>query len=243
MPSSRVSRRRFYAALFRDARSATWGDVGRKRLVVVTAISIVTGLFYLVLTDDKANPVLGVVAVLVAALVLLIVVFLIHLVLAPARLHQRTTDSWESLANSMMDAWKESTASTNDGWKKTNEAMNDGWKKSNDSVGDKIRNLTLFMQIEAAKGLRELLEASERADTADDGELRAMVDSWDGTSASVVRSISETEGEFYLRVSAVPNTPEKTWQGGLHDFVVMREYRLKEIHGRYEDRRTGAPVT
>ncbi len=254
MPSSRVSRRRFYAALFCDALDATSRDMGGKGLVRGLVISIGTGLVYLVLTGNQDNPVLGVAAVLVPALVLLIVVFLIHLVLAPARLHQRTLDSWKESTDSIMDSWKEDNASTIDGWKKSNastidawkdanEATLDEWKKSNDSVGYAIRNLTLLRQIETAKGLREHLAASERAAATDDGELQAMVDSWDGRSARVVQGISETEGEFYLRDSAVPKTPGKTWQGGLRDFVLIREDRLKEIDGRYQDRKPDGPVT
>lgn len=228
-------------------------------------ISIGTGVLYLFLTGNQDNPVLGVIAILVPALVLLVVVFVIHLVLAPARLYQRALDSWESHANSIVDAWKESVASTIDGWSKSNEAMGDGWKesleamrdgwkesidtmtdgwtRSNDAVGYEIRNLALLVRIKAAKGLREDLAASERGDAADDGELRALVDSWDGNSASMVRSISETEAEFYLRDSAVPKTPNKTWQGELRDFVLIRQRRLKEIHRRYKNSRTGGPVT
>jgi hypothetical protein len=231
MSSSRVSRRRFYAALFRDARAATWRDMGGKSLMVGVAISIVTGFVYRVLSGNQDGPVLVVVAVLVA-LVLLIVVFLIHLVLAPARLHQRTLDGWSEVTDSIMNAWKADSASTID-----------AWTKSNNSVDYASRNLILFRQIEMAKVLREHLAASERAAATDDGELQAMIDSWDGRSASVVQGISEAEGEFYLRVSAVPKTPGKTWQGGLRDFVLIREDRLKEIDGRYQDRKPDGPVT
>ena len=98
-------------------------------------------------------------------------------------------------------------------------------------------------KFEGAKGQREHLEASERADEANDGELRALVDSWGGISVSLVRSIAETEAEFYLRASAVAKAPKKTRQGALRDFVLMRHDRLEEIHRRYENRRTGGSVT
>ena len=83
--------------------------------------------------------------------------FLIHLVLAPARLHQRTLDGWNEVTDSIRNAWKADSASTID-----------VWKKSNDSADYSSRNLILFRQIEMAKVLRELLAASELAAATDD---------------------------------------------------------------------------
>jgi hypothetical protein len=225
MPGPRISRRRFYATLVRDALAATSGDAGGKSSLVGIAISIGAGIVYVVLTGNRDNPVLVVLAGLVPALVLLVGLFLIHLALAPARLHEHVLDRWETNADSLLADWKESSRS-----------ISAGWKTSNDEFLYHILELALLGQLGEAANLRERLATSERGEGADDGGLRAQVDSWDGNSAGYVEHISEAEKEFYLRASGVPTRPGTAWQEELRDFILIREDRLEEIKRRHEAR-------
>lgn len=237
MSHRRISRRLYYAAVLAEARAATWADMGGRSLVVGIAISLAAGLLYLVLTGNQDDPVLGVLAILIAALALFGIVFTIHIVLTPPRLHQRMADGWVAASDSMIEEWKKSNRETLDNWRESNRETIESWTASNDSLGYAIRRLALSGQIDAAKGLREHLAASERAEAADDGELRAMVDSWDGSTTTYIQGISEAEREFYLRESAVPASSGRTWQQELRDFIVLRDGRLEEIYNRYEDRK------
>ena len=90
MSSPSFSRRRYYADLLADAAAATWGLLDGKSLLVGIALAIGAFVISLMLGD---KPDESAVHVVVAGLALLVGVFVGHVVLAPARMHQRTVES------------------------------------------------------------------------------------------------------------------------------------------------------
>jgi hypothetical protein len=236
MPTSRLVRRRYYAALFSHARKATWEDMGGKSLIIGIVISIVAGLLYLVLTGHQDDPVLGVLAVLISALALFVVVFVIHLAVAPAHLHEDVLDKWEKSAAEVFHDWRETIKETEAGW---NKSLAD-WQKSNEVMDHHIVGLTLTHYLDAAQRWRDRLAASEELKMPDDGQLRASVDAWDGRAAAAARSASESDAEFYLRPAA-PMSSGPTWQQELVAFLLIRESRLEEILHRHDSNKPQLP--
>lgn len=234
-----ISRRRYYRALVDDARAKTWEDMGGKSLVLGIVLSIAAGLLYVVLTGSQDDPVRGVLAILISAIALTTVVFLAHLALAPARKHEDLVDRWEKSGKDILSGWQ----ATADDWKKTAKETSDSWKASNDAMGYHILRIALIGQLREAAVLRERLADGEGAGEADDGTLRARVDSWDGTTAGYVQRVSEVEKEFYLRPIAVPDGPASSWHEALRHFVMIREGRLEEIDQRYGQNQPGGPAT
>ena len=151
-------------------------------------------------------------------------------------------DELRKVNESTINAWRETHESTIREWRQASDSTINDWKRSNESVFNAVLGLMLLIQLKEATGLRESLAASEQARAPDDGVLRAKVDSWEGTTARYVQAISETERASFVREVRVPLGSGKTWQGELHDFVLMREDRLRQASDRYEARKTSGPV-